>query len=213
MLLKDRTELEELRGKAGKTDEALAKERLSELEDELKLDGKEVKVYVKELFLKDAVEQMGWLDRLTWILTGLHQDLVAINEQAMLNALKGAGQEEIKELRDKRVAREKDRLTKEDEKVKLQVEMGILPAGSVEHLKKMRERSEEYAVHPESLEELSTKFVKLNDKQLSQKREYITFRIKEREEEVNELRNVTEARQKAHAAEVLQRIKPAEYGI
>lgn len=211
MLLKDRKELDELRIKKGKTDEDLAKERLAELEEEVGLDEKEVKLYLSELFSEDAVQAMSWSDKLAWVVQGLYQDLFEVNQQITLNGLKGTGQEEkIKELKEKKVEAEERRLKKEQETVKAQQEMGILPSGSVEQLEEMRQRGQEYAFDPESLE-LDTKFVKLNEKQLSQKNEYLTYRIKEREEELNELRNVTEARQKAHAKEVLERIGPKEY--
>lgn len=213
MLLKDRQDLEELKRTAGKTDQELSKEHLKELEEEEALDGKETELYLKELFPEEKIEIMSWADKLGWIVNGLYVDLVELNQQIILNSIKETGQEQkIKELKDKKIELEKRRLQKEQERVKAQQEMGILPSGSVEQLEEMRQRGQEYAFHPESLD-LTTKFVKFSEKQLSQKREYISYRIKEREEELNELRNVTEARQKAHAKEVLERIGPKEYPL
>lgn len=211
MLLKDRNELEELKKIAGRSDLQVRDERLVELEEEETLDQAEVKLYLGELFPEGKIKAMSWSDQLGWIVNGLYVDLVEINQQVLLNTLKGTGQEEkIKELREKKVETEKRRLAKEEETAKNQEDMGILPKGSVEQLKERRERGQEYAFHPESLD-LSTKFKKLSAKQLSQKREYVSYRIKEREEELDELRNVTEARQKKHAEAVLERIGPKEY--
>jgi len=85
-----------------------------------------------------------------------------------------------------------------------------LPPGSVEAHKEMTEKAQEYGFKPVSLES-DTKFVKFSAEQLSQKREYLDYRIKERQQELEELRDVTARQQKENAEKVLERIGPREY--
>ncbi|GAI56262.1 unnamed protein product, partial [marine sediment metagenome] len=66
---------------------------------------------------------------------------------------------------------------------------GVLPPGSVKAHEEMRQKAQEYAFKPMSLE-TDTKFVKFSQEQLSQKRDYIEFRIKERGEEVISSRHI-----------------------
>ncbi|MBA7496870.1 hypothetical protein ES702_07479 [subsurface metagenome] len=211
MLLKDRTELEELKRLAGRSDQQIANERLVELEEEAGLDEKEIKLYVSDLFPEEKIEEMPFTDQLGWIINGLYVDLVEVNQQILLNTLKASGrEEEIKKLQEKKIELEKRRLKKQEETIKAHQDSGVLPAGSVEALKEMRQKGQEYAFHPESLD-LTTKFKKFSEKQLSQKREYLSYRIKEREEESSELRDVTARQQKENAEKVLERIGPKEY--
>ncbi len=211
MLIKDRTELEELKKVAGRSDQQIANERLVELEEEATLDEKEVKLYLSELFPEEKIEKMPWVDQLGWIVNGLYVDLVEVNQQILLNTLKGSGQEEkIKELREKKVELETRRLAKQEETIKAHQESGLLPPGSVEAHKEMRQKAQEYGFEPMSLEP-DTKFVKFSAEQLSQKRDYVQFRIKERGEEVSELRDVTARQHKENAEKILEKIGPKEY--
>lgn len=211
MRLKERTELEELKRLAGRSDEQIANERLAELEEEATLDEKETKLYLGELFPEEKIEKMPWLEQLGWIVNGLYVDLIEVNQQTLLNTLKGSGQEkEITELREKKVEAEERRLKKQEETLKAHEASGLLPPGSVEAHKEMREKAQEYGFKPMSLE-TDTKFVKFSAEQLSQKRDYIQFRIKERGEEAGELRDVTARQQKENAEKVLEKIGPKEY--
>lgn len=211
MKLAERKELGGLLETAGKSDVKLAVERMNELVEEQKFDAKETKLYLSEMFTEDSLERMSWLEKLGFIMQGLHEDLVQVNYQVQLNALRGtAPGEEIKALREKRIESEKRRLKKEEETVQNQQDSGILPPGSVKHFREMREEAGEYGFHPESPEE-DTKFVKLSEKQLSDKKEFLEYRLYERGEELDELRTETDTRQKEHAKEVLERIGPREY--
>ena len=211
MLLKDRTEFEELKKIAGRSDQQIANERLVELEEEIGLDEKEMKLYLSELFPEEKIEKMPWLEKLGWIVNGLYVDLIEVNQQTLLNTLKGSGQEkEIEQLKQKKVETEQRRLKKQEETLKAHEASGVLPPGSVEAHKEMRERAGEYAFKPMSLE-TDTKFVKFSQEQLSQKRDYVQFRIKERGEEINELRDVTARQQKENAEKILEKIGPKEY--
>lgn len=211
MLLNVRKELDELKKVAGRSDQQIANERLVELEEEEALDGKEVKLYLSDLFPEEKVEVMPWADQLGWLINGLYVDLVEVNQQVLLNTLKTSGrEEEIKKLQERKIELEKRRLKKEQEAIKAHQDSGVLPAGSVEAHEEMREKGQEYAFHPESLD-LTTKFKKFSEKQLSQKREYLSYRVKEREEELSELRDVTARQQKENAEKVLERIGPKEY--
>ena len=211
MLLSVRKELDELKKSAGRSDRQIANERLVELEEEAGLDEKEEKLYLSELFDEEKVEAMSWFDKLGWIVNGLYVDLIEVNQQVLLNTLKGSGQEkEIKELRDKKIETEQRRLKKQKEMLTAHEQSGLLPPGSVKAHEEMRAKAQEYGFKPVSLE-TDTKFVKFSAKQLSQKRDYITYRIKERDEEISELRDVTARQQKENAEKVLERIGPREY--
>lgn len=211
MLLAHRKELEELRKTATKSESDLAKERLKELEDEFKLDEKEVKNYLNETWTEEVIERMTWLEKLSWVITGTLSDLADVEMQKRLNSLKGTpAEKELRELREKKLEIEKKKFKKEEETIRSQEQSGILPPGSLKSLKEMREKAGEYGFKESSLQ-TDTKFSKLTTKQLSQKKEYLTYRAKERSEELEELRNVTTARQQENAKKVLERIGPREY--
>lgn len=211
MLLEERKELEDLLKTAGKTEEALAKEKLAELQEEAALDEKEVKSYLGEIFDEDSLEKMSWTEKLGWLVQGLYTDLGDLDLQAQLNSLKSSGQEEkIEELRGKKVETEKRRLEKEEERMKNQEAMGILPVGSLKQAKEMRDRSQEYAFSPESLDN-DTKFKEFSEEQLVQKRNWLIDRVETREAELTELRDVSKVRQAANAKAVLNRITPGKY--
>lgn len=211
MKLAHRKELEELRKTATKSESELAKERLKELEDEFKLDEKEVKLYLNETWTEEVIERMTWLEKLSWVITGTLSDLADVEMQGRINALKDTfGEKEIKGLRQKKIDIEKRKFKKEEESIKAQEASGILPPGSLENLKEMQEKASEYGFKESSLQP-DTKFEKLTGKELTQKGEYLAYRAKLRSEELEELQNVTTARQKENAEEVLSRIKPSEY--
>lgn len=211
MLLAERKELNELKKLAGRSEKQIKNERLTELEEEASLDGKETKLYLDESWTEEVIATMTWKEKLAWLVTGLTTDLADVDLQARLNSLKGTSAEnELKELREKRVAIEKKKLKKEEETIKAQEASGILQPGALESLKEMRQKAEEYGFKESSLQG-DTKFVKLTEKQLSQKKEYLTYRAKERSEELSELQNVTQVRQQENAKKVLERIGPREY--
>ncbi|MBA7494989.1 hypothetical protein ES702_05568 [subsurface metagenome] len=211
MLLAARKELEELLRLAGRSEKQIKNERLTELEEEAALDGKETKLYLDETWTEELISTMTWKEKLAWLITGLTTDLSDVDLQVRLNSLKGTTAEnELKQLREKKVAMEKRKFKKEEETVKAQIESGILPPGSLESLKEMREKAQEYGFKESSLQ-TDTKFSKLTTKQLSQKKEYLTYRAKERSEELSELQNVTQIRQQENAKKVLERIGPREY--
>lgn len=211
MLLKEREELNELRKVAGRSEKQISNERLVELEEEASLDKKEAKLYLSETLTEEAVEDMPWLERLSWVITGLSADLADIELQTMLTSLKGTpAEKEIEGLRERKLKIETRKLYREEEAVKAQVQSGILPPGSLEELKERREKGEEYSFRPSSLQK-ETKFAKLTKKQLGQKKEYLTYRAKERSEELQELQNVTKTRQQENAKKVLERIGSREY--
>lgn len=211
MLLKERSELGELKGLAGKSESEIAKERLKELEEEFMLDEKEAKLYLNETWTEGMIKTMTWKEKLAWLITGLAADLADIDLQMKLTSLKGTSAEgELKKLREKKLETEKRNCKKEEENIKAQEASGALPPGSLKNLKEMREKAEEYGFKEGSLQS-ETKFAKLTTDQLSQKKEYLTYRSKERSEELSELQNVTQVRQQENAKKVLERIGPKEY--
>lgn len=207
MRLTERKELEELRAAHKDT----AKERLEELEEELGLDDKEAKLYLIESWTEEAIEAMSWQKKLAWIITGFQTELADVDIQMKMNSLKGTVAEtEVKELREKKIEREKRRLAKEEESIKAQEANGLLSPGSLENYREMRDRSKEYEIKSTSLVE-DTKFASLSKDQLNQKKVYLNYRAKERSEELEELRDVAKARQEENAKKVLERIGPREY--
>ena len=211
MLLAEREELEELRKVAGRSEKQISNERLVELEEEAGLDKKEIKLYLDETWTEEIIATMTWKEKLAWLITGLAADLADIDLQTRITSLKGTSAEkELKELRDKKLRTEKRKFKIEEESIEQQEASGVLPPGSLKSLKEMREKAAEYGFKEGSLQ-TDTKFVKLTTKQLSQKKEYLTYRAKERSEELSELQTVTDARQKENAKKVLERIGSREY--
>jgi len=210
MLLKQRKELEELKRIAGRSTEQLSNERLAELEKELELDKKESR-YVAETLTEESTENLTWTEKLAWMVTGIQADLADVELQMSLTSLKGTpAEKQLKDLREKKLEIEERKFKKQEHMVKVQEASGILPPGSLKNLQDMRDRAAEYGLHPDSLQK-ETKFSKLTLPQLSQKKEYLEFRARERASELEELEKTTMARQKEKAESVLQRIAPKEY--
>lgn len=211
MLLAERKELEELRKVAGRSEEQIGNERLAELEEEFNLDKKEAKLYLDEVWTEDVIGTMTWAEKLAWMVTGLQGDVADVELQISLTSLKGTPAErELKELREKKVKIEERKFKKEEETIKQQEASGILPPGSLKNLTEMRKGADEYGFKEGSLQG-DTKFAKLTKEQLGQKKEYLTYRAKERSEELEELQNVSQVRQQENAKKVLERIGPKEY--
>lgn len=211
MLLAERKELRELKKVAGRSEKQISNERLAELEEEAGLDEKETKLYLDETWTEEIISTMTWKEKLAWLITGLAADLSDIDLQMGLTSLKGTpAEEELKELREKKLRTEKRKFKIEEESIEQQEASGVLPPGSLKSLKEMRDKASEYGFKESSLQG-DTKFAKLTDKQLSKKKVYLTYRAKERSEELSELQTVTDARQQKNAKKVLERIGSHEY--
>lgn len=211
MLLAERKELKELKKVAGRSEKQISNERLAELEEEAALDGKEIKLYLDETWTEEIIATMTWKEKLAWLITGLAADLGDVDLQMRLTSLKGTpAEEELKELREKKLRTEKRKFKIEEESIEQQEASGILPPGSLKSLKEMREKASEYGFKESSLQG-NTKFSKLTPDQLTQKKVYLTYRAKERSEELSELQNVTQVKQQENAKKVLERIGSREY--
>lgn len=211
MLLAERNELKELKKVAGRSEKQISNERLVELEEEAGLDQKEIKLYLDKTWTEEVVSTMTWKEKLAWVITGLAADLGDVELQMRLTSLKGTpAEEELKELREKKLRTEKRKFKIEEESIEQQEASGVLPPGSLKSLKEMREKAAEYGFKEGSLQ-ADTKFSKLTKKQLGQKKEYLTYRAKERGEELSELQNVTDTKQQENAKKVLERIGSREY--
>lgn len=211
MLLKHREELKQLLLSVTKTEEQLKKERLKELEEEHKLDDKESKLFLDD-FTEEVVEEMSWQQKLNWIVQGLYSDLSDVSQQMQLNSLKGTTPgEELKANKKERERRAKMLAKKQKETVEYQEKTGILPPGTKENLERLKEEAGEYNLEPTSLE--PTKFEKFSDDQLKKKKDYLIYRIDMREQEVGELREINEAKQKQRAEKAVERTRSEEYAV
>lgn len=206
MLESEQERLEKLRATAGKTKEQLEKEELAALEEKAKYDGKEKKLYLDEIFDEDFVERLSPIEKTRYVLSGLYQDLTEVNQQIELTKLRGTrGQALVDEDWKKQEEQKKKQKERKKEAIQAQIDLGFLPPGTEvfeddEYTRRAKQKDKE------------TKFSKLTMEDLEKKSQYLSWRIEQRKEEVDEIEKDHAARMKAKVEEMRKKSGP-EYPV